>query len=62
MKEGSSQLTLIGVKYRIKDVYGATRETITHHKQARLRCKAAHSLCSHKEYWTFFSGVLRSSS
>ncbi len=36
MKEGSSQLIFIVVKYRSKDVYGATIETITHHKQARL--------------------------
>ena len=53
MKEGSSRLTLIEVKYRNKDVYGATGESITHHKQARLRCTAAHSLCSHREHRTF---------
>ena len=52
MKEGSSQLTLIEVKYRNKDVYGATGETITHHKQAWLHCTAAHFLCSHREYRT----------
>ena len=53
MKEGSSQLTLIEIEYRNEDVYGATSETIIHHKQARLRCTAARSLCSHREYWTF---------
>ena len=36
MKEESSQIIFIVVKYRSKDVYGATIETITHHKQARL--------------------------
>ena len=52
MKEGSSHLTLIEIEYRNKDVYGATSETITYFKQAR-RCTAAHSLCSHRENWTF---------
>ena len=42
MKEESSQIIFIVVKYRSKDVYGATIETITHHKQARLRLTAAH--------------------
>ncbi|MBQ85851.1 MAG: hypothetical protein CMQ16_05545 [Gammaproteobacteria bacterium] len=50
MKEGFSQLIFIEVKCRSKNVHGATIETITHFKKARLRLTAAHLLYSHREH------------